>query len=153
MKTDAEQKIIDDVKEHGWHVMKVMEEAGLPPFAYSIGFFENYRHPEIIVFGLDLDLMHAMINFAGQDIKNGKRFESRGFYSDLIASYDCWFTDVPVEHCSKAGWAVWYYKNRDFPLRQCIWPTTQGIYPWEKDYPKDLHKRQPILGDISTMRD
>ena len=35
---NADKKLLDDINTHGWHVLKVFDEAGqLPDFAYSIG--------------------------------------------------------------------------------------------------------------------
>ena len=50
------------LEQHGWFVMKVGAGDGEPAFAYSLGLFENFNHPEIILFGLDLDTMHTLIN-------------------------------------------------------------------------------------------
>jgi len=49
------------------------------------------------------------------------------------------------------GFGIWYYDNSNFPLMQCIYPTIKGFYPWEKDWPEDLRKLQPILGDIQDL--
>jgi len=51
-----------DAEEHGWFVMKVGEDQDSPAFAYSFGLYEEFRHPEIIIFGLNLSHMHRHIN-------------------------------------------------------------------------------------------
>jgi hypothetical protein len=47
-------KVLSDIERVGWHVMKVFarpNEKG-PEWAFSIGLFHTYQHPEIIIFGL-----------------------------------------------------------------------------------------------------
>jgi hypothetical protein len=39
----AEQKILADLNEYGWHCMNVVEDDGHPPWTYTIGFFETRR--------------------------------------------------------------------------------------------------------------
>jgi len=55
-----DQKLLDDVAEYGWHVIKVLDQPDAPGWAYSVGLFQNFGHPEIMVFGLDLDLMQLI---------------------------------------------------------------------------------------------
>lgn len=62
-----------DIQAHGWHVVKVMADASGPAFAYSIGLFETFKHPEVLLFGFEPDLMHCIINNVGSEIRNGKR--------------------------------------------------------------------------------
>lgn len=71
-----EQKALDDIREYGHHVMLVGDSDEVPAFAYSIGLFETYVHPEIIILGLRSDLAHLLLNNMAHDIKNGKTFTS-----------------------------------------------------------------------------
>lgn len=47
-------------------------------------------------------------------------------------------------------WADWYYKREDFPILQCVWPTTNGIWPWDKDADEEFLKIQPLLSKNFT---
>jgi len=49
---DSDRKLLADVQGHGWHVIGVETDEEEPGFAYSIGLYHTFRHPEIIVFGL-----------------------------------------------------------------------------------------------------
>jgi hypothetical protein len=44
-----DQSVIQHIEEHGWHVMYVHETDGLPGWSYSIGLYDSFRHPEIII--------------------------------------------------------------------------------------------------------
>jgi len=68
---EGEKKLVADIEELGWHVLKVLEDDNGPGFVYSVGLFKTFNHPEIIIVGLKLDLAHILINNIGVDIKNG----------------------------------------------------------------------------------
>lgn len=141
-----EQKVIDDVASYGWHVMKVLDHNDLPGWAYSIGLHYNFGHPEIIVFGLDVELMHSMINIIGDDVRSGKRFEIDQKYPDLIEAYSCTFKQVmPTWYEPLLGFANWFYKGMNYPVLQCFWPDFDARFPWEGEFAEDMLWAQPML--------
>ena len=137
-KDESEQKVLDDIREFGQHVLAVAEDDEGPGFIYSIGLFENYAHPEIIIIGLRQELAHLLINNIAFDIKEGKIFSPGEFHEGVLDDFLCYFAAVHPEHYRDfVGWARWYYGGDDFPLVQCIYPTTNGVFPWEKDFPEN----------------
>jgi len=150
---NRDKKLIDDIDKVGWHVLKVLEDDRGPGFAYSVGLFKNFEHPEIIIIGLKPDLAHILINNIGEDIKNGKRYDSGQLYADILDDFNCLMLEVSKEYYKEyVGYGLWYYKDNNFPLLQCIYPTIKGIYPWEKDWPADIKELQPILGDTGLTK-
>lgn len=154
---EGETKLIADIGQFGWHVLKVLEDDKGPGFAYSVGLFKTFKHPEIIIVGLKLDLAHILINNIGEDIKNGKHFQSGQSYTDILDDFKCLMLDVTKDNYKEyVGYGRWYYQGDNFPLLQCIYPTVKGIYPWETEWPSDIKDLQPILGDgrqINLERD
>lgn len=147
----GEQKILDDIAQYGWHVMKVLDEDNKPAFAYSIGLFATFKHPEIIMYGLDLDVMQQIINNLGDDIRKGIVYSDGPPFSNILEGYDCRFVTVPKgQYKMTVGWATRHYGNADFPLLQCVWPAKNGAFPWEEKYPEDLKRLQPVLGEEPT---
>ena len=143
------KKISDDIRDYGWHVIKVLEDESAPGFGYSIGLFETFKHPEIIIVGLKLDLIHLLINNIGEDIKNGLTLVPFSFNSDIIDNFECYISEVKKSHYDKyVGQAQAYYDSDEFPLLQCIYPTLKGVYPWQSDWPEDIKNLQPVLGQI-----
>lgn len=149
----AEQKCIDDIAEHGCHVMKVFDNAdGLPNFAYSVGLPVSVGQPEVLVYGLRLELMHSMINeiyrqcSEGLELLDGKRVHN------LIGGHDCIVrrcTDLGVieEHL---GWASWYHRSQQGKeveeFFQIVWPgAVNGLFPWEEGASLDVIDAQPAL--------
>ena len=145
-----EIKLLNDIEKHGLQVMHVLDDGASPAFSYSIGLFQTYKHPEIIIVGLKQELSHVLINNMAEDIKNGKVFEPLNYYTEILDDYKCYIVKVSPENYDEyVGQAQRYYKNDDFPLVQCIYPTTKGIFPWEKNWPENIKDLQPILGEIN----
>jgi hypothetical protein len=44
------------------------------------------------------------------------------------------------------GFARWYYRRRQFPLYQIVWPNNDGCYPWSPGATKAFKEWQPVLG-------
>jgi len=148
----SEKKVIDGIRQFGWHIINVTEDENGPGFSYSIGLFKTFNHPEILIVGLKLELSQILINNIGYDIKNGRIYESGQFYDGILDNFKCSMVNVsPDYYKTYVGFGIWYYDNSNFPLMQCIYPTIKGFYPWEKDWPEDLRKLQPILGDIQDL--
>jgi len=126
--SDFMKKIQSDIKENGWHVLTVLNE-GAPNFSYSIGFTETFRHPEIIMSGLDTDLMQTLINDIGKLVENGKCFTKEQLCNEVIKDYPVKF--VKVSDFNKGEYfraAVNIYGIEKFDALQCIWPDKDGKF-------------------------
>ena len=147
---DEDQKLFDDIEKHGLHVLHILGEEEYPPFSYSVGLYKTYNHPEIIVIGLKQQLAHIIINYIAEDIKNGIKYDPFSWSTDILDNFKCLFIPVNKSNYKEyVGYDRWYYKGDDFPLLQCIYPTTKGIYPWEDAWPDNIKKLQPLLGPIN----
>ncbi|WP_420810589.1 DUF4262 domain-containing protein [Deinococcus gobiensis] len=117
-----------------------------PGFAFTVGLTANYQHPEIIVLGLPLELMHALLNVIGRAVKGGHRFEANRHYAGLLTDAECAFIDVAATHCRDfLGTAMWFYQSHPFQALQCVWPDKQGTYPWDESCSTDWQVLQPLL--------
>jgi len=141
-----DQKVLDDIAAYGWHVMNVLEQSDTPGWSYSIGLQRTFNHPEIVVFGQEVDLMHSMINTVGDDISAGKTFVPDGRYPGLVEGYSCTFKPVqPVWYEHFLGFATWFYDGVEYPVMQCFWPDFEGRFPWERGFSEHLSWLQPLL--------
>lgn len=137
-KDKGEEKVINAVKKYGLSVTHVFGDEKYPEFTYSIGLFESYLHPEILIVGLRYELAHTLINNMAYDIKQGKVFTAKEFHEDVLDDFLCYFDEVPKSrYKDHVGWAIWFYDGYDFPLLQCVFPTVKGKFPWDKDFPED----------------
>lgn len=137
-----------DIATYGWHVIKVYEDDEGPGFAFTIGLFRRFEHPEIIVFGLPPDTMHLMLNGAGAAVRDGRAYTAGRDYDDILEGYHCTFRPVPRAHYKEyLGSARWYYEGDDFPALQLIWPDREHRYPWGAPSDAWIRTAQPVLAD------
>lgn len=145
----GDAKFLEIIDKFQWHVMSVaprIDEEG-ECFSYSTGLFMRFRHPEIILFGLDPDTSRQTINGIGKTIEEGKPFEMDRDYANVFASeVKCRFRPVlPAYYREYVGWSVWFYEKEQFPLVQCFWPDRCGHFPWEKECHPEVAAIQPLL--------
>jgi len=148
MGPEIDPRVARDVAVHGWHVVKVMEDAAGPAHAFSIGLHEKHDHPEIVVVGPDLDVMHRLVNALGEDVRDGRRFRPGASYEGIVSGLGCHFRAVhPANYADFLGYAGWYYQGAAFPALQCVWPDPDGRFPWDPGFPAPLARHQPDLAE------
>src|SRR5260370_11669712 len=141
-----DMKLVETLEQWGWYVIKVAAADSEPAFAYSLGLYENFLHPELILFGLDLNVMHRLINDAAKRIRKGHKYAEGQSYDDLLAGYDCEFRKVDANHHKGlVNYAIWYYMSSPFPVLQLVWPDPAGLFPWEQGFDERFRKRQPTF--------
>ena len=63
-------KIVNaNIFEYGWHCVNVIEEDDHPPWSYTIGLYQTWNHPELIVIGRSRATSHAMLKTLADDIE------------------------------------------------------------------------------------
>jgi hypothetical protein len=143
---EHDRKLLADVERVGWHVIGVEEDEKGPGFAYSIGMHRSLDHAEIILVGLNVPVMHRLINIIGEQIRSGCRFEHLDESGDVLEAYNVCFRRVGKRHYpGYLGYARWYYQGDDFPVLQCVWPDSQHRYPWHPGAWRGFTRRQPVL--------
>ncbi len=144
-----EQRVIDDIREYGWHVVGIEADESGPAFAYSVGLQHSFDHPEIIVFGLnDAETMMYIINTIGEAVQNGSAFEDWHESDQILNGYSCVFRKIPAEaYPDYLGYANWFYRPSPFAVLQCFWPDKQHRFPWDRDCNPTVQQRQPILSE------
>jgi hypothetical protein len=142
-----DEMVLSKIKKGGWGVIACPEEKDSPPFAFTIGLFEKFGHPEIILFGMDSRESAKALNFMGARIQDGEVFKALQAYNDVLTS-QCMFAPVDVQQDYWLGYARWYYK-KDFPAIQCVWADTNGRWPWNTDCDPGVAGRQMILNETA----
>jgi Domain of unknown function (DUF4262) len=90
----ADAKVLTNIKTHGWHVAGIFraEDELEPEWAFSIGLFHSFSHPELIVFGLKLQICMGIVSKIGQQVKMGKCYQDSAEYEGVLGdSYKCCF--------------------------------------------------------------
>jgi Domain of unknown function (DUF4262) len=142
----AEDKLLADVDTYGWHMLTIPEDDHGPGFTYSIGLFQTYGHPELIVFGLPNKKMQRIIDTVAGLIKTGSVFRDHRESFDILEGFGCVFRTVRREHYREHfGYAIWFYEGLSFPALQCVWPDNQHQYPWQATCQAAIRDLQPPL--------
>ncbi len=140
-----------DVKEYGWLCMNVYPN--LPhqcEFSYSIGFYETFKLPEVIVFGLDKAVAHGFLREVFNLYSDGKDVPVNTRVEDIANNdYSVIFHEVSKEHYLEFfGNACTHYGSTDFPVLLLSLPDKNNVFPWESGYqgqmPKDPFE---VFGD------
>ena len=147
-----EQRIVDDVAKHGWHIIAVNPSPQGPGFAYSIAMMETLDHPEMIIFGLERRLMSAILTYIRNEIRSGRPFREPGLYEGLIDGFACKFARVaPRFHSTYLGYSMWHRRHvgkiGTLAAMQCLWPDKKGIFPDEAGCDTGIIRRQPVLSE------
>jgi len=145
-----ERSFFEIIEKHGWHIMSVAngsDDEG-PVFSYSTGIYQRLNAPELLIIGLPGKLCASIINHYGREIENnGARFEAGNFYAGFLEGFDVYMMEADGRAKSEfAIWADWYYERQPFPILQCIWPTTSGLWPWDPAAYDGFLDDQPLLG-------
>jgi hypothetical protein len=142
---DIEARVRADIAEHGWHVVKVMGDDTAPAWAYTIGLHETAGHPELAMFGMPLDDLHAALNHMGALIRAGRVFEP-GEHDGVFEGLSCALRPVEQRWMDVFfGNAAWHYKDVEVPLLQCFWPDAAGHFPWQDEFDASWRDDQPQL--------
>jgi hypothetical protein len=143
---EHERRVVQDIATYGMHVTRVLPNRDTPGWAFSVGLWHTYQHPEVLVFGLDAGVAHHMLNHIADDIKVGRPFQVEHEYADLLEGVRCMFKPVsPIWHYPFLGWADWFYQHVEYPVLQCIWPDHDQHYPWERGFREEWRWVQPLL--------
>jgi hypothetical protein len=141
-----EQRVLDNIAAYGCHVIHVLEEGDLPPFAYSIGIQKTSGAPEVIVVGLQQPMAHSVVNTYNSRVQAGESFRPGALYSGFIEGFDVRFEPVDRFHYREyLGVARRFYGDDAFDVLQLIFPSTSGVWPWADEAPSSFQSRQPIL--------
>lgn len=142
-------KVLREIHTDGWQITGVLanEQNNGPDFAYSIGLFHSFVHPEIILFGLPIDVCMRAVNVIGIDIRNGMHFQPLAVYDHILSPpHSCCFREVDPKHYhGHVGYALWFYETDPFPLMQCFWSDENGRFPWDSECKIYARDSQPML--------
>src|SRR5688572_17373101 len=135
-----DQRWIDLIAQHGHAINMVADDADQPtdepPFAYSLGAWESYGAPELIVLGLEGEVAADIINSVMGQYLEGRRFRCGMPETNVLANgVPVFFLEAdPAIARIFATFTDWYYEGEPFPLWQIVWPDRNGCFPWDGAY-------------------
>ncbi len=146
-------RVRDDIARYGWHVVLIPPDAGTPGWGHTIGMLERFDHPELIVFGRELEIVRGLVNRLGAHVAHGQPLTGadrvRGILADALVAIrpvDPRWTEAFL------GNAAWHYERPSIPALQCFWPDANGMFPWDPAADPAWRNDQPLLFEPSGAR-
>lgn len=142
------EKVRRDVQIFGWHLLLVTGGVGEPAFLFTIGLWESFRHPEIILFvpSNDPQDMAGNLQAVVNRIQQGESFQTGRDSEGLFGHFPGAFRPVAkLWYPLFLGTAMAYYGGDGFPALQLFWPDPESRFPWEEGFASGLMPFQPLL--------
>lgn len=156
--TEMEEKIVSCVEQYGCFVMGVFDpEHEIPDFAYSIGFPMSLDQGDVIISGLELQMMKRILNDTYLLCRDGFELSDFARTDQLFSSFDCVVRSVAEGRLADEFFnsARWYSEQvAKLPFEQAfqlVWPDKAGIFPWEDGFSEDLMGAQLELWEGGTI--
>jgi hypothetical protein len=139
-------RTISDIEKYGLSVIIIEATDYLPSFAYSVGLWKKFNHPEIISFGFTTNTLHGIINNAADIVKAGEVIETEKDYTNIFEKGRATFVKVDLLNLDDYfGYAISFYNSNDFPALQLVWTDRNDKFPWENNFEEEFIYRQPLL--------
>ena len=153
-----EQRVIDDVRRYGCHVVNVLaDEPGEAEFSYTVGLPVTLRQPEAIVFALKKGLRQSVLNALLSRLRDGLKLSDGLRIPGLIEGHDCVARRIssPEAIRDHFGWAIWFHRAwNGTPITeayQIVWPDSgTGLFPGDEGCDPGLAALQPALYDAGS---
>jgi Domain of unknown function (DUF4262) len=90
---------------------------------------------------------HHILETIANGLDHDRRRDLSVPTSTLLPGTPCHFIEVAERYYyDYVGFARWYYRRRQFPLYQIVWPNHDGLYPWNERASRTFKEWQPVLG-------
>jgi tetratricopeptide (TPR) repeat protein len=109
---DLGKIVTANINEFGWHCVNVLEDDGHPSWSYTIGLYETWQHPELIIIGRSRATSHAMLQSLSKDIELNDPPNLTDPDGHVLLGVKRHFLEVNARYYSDyVGFALW---NLDF---------------------------------------
>ncbi len=151
----SDRRVASDILEYGCHVISVFDPEQVHPFfSYSVGIQETTGVPEAIVVGLKASLGGFIVNEYNRRVRKGERFKRGTLYPGFLEGFLVYveparrkLLDEYTRGCDR------YYRNTEYSVVQIIWPSTAGVWPWQRGANEWLKTNQPMFGRVRPDRE
>ncbi len=144
---DSDRKLLADVASYGWHFIIIKAEEKLPAYAFTVGLYYTFSHPEILIMGLSHQTMASLLQLIVEKIRSGHRYADGDACAELAAGRAIFRTIDLTQYREYLGYAIWFYANLPtaFPSLQLISADKSNRYPWDSDFDKTYLELQAAL--------
>lgn len=136
MKNTTRAELAANIEQHRWLVFLITEgNETEPAFTYTVGLFETFGHPEVVISGVKQEAAMGILNEIGQSVSHGLEREAGMLYDDILEGYSCVFKPVSSQkYGAYFGRASVFYGDIAFPMLQCVWPDALKRFPGDTGY-------------------
>jgi hypothetical protein len=144
-----DEKLIDDVKKYGFHIIGIASDGDLNKIEYSftVGCFYSFGIPEVIIHGMRFETAKTLTwNYV--DWAKTKEYIKNMEISNEIANIPIRLRYVDFSWYKKLlGYGIWFYYllPKPFPCLQLNWPDPKGKFDDEVGYDEKFRIIQPDL--------
>lgn len=142
------------MKVRKWMIQPVDASLGQPfRYAYTIGLVENGGVAELLIAGVPHELSAHILDGLSEFMLANSGFPPSEW--DVPVGDETSYQLKPVwisrpSNEMPMNMAVAYYGTRLVPTVQYVWPTDEGSYPWDEQWPQSLI--QPVGGNGRPMQ-
>jgi Domain of unknown function (DUF4262) len=140
------QWILSQVSASGWAVPGVHGGGIAPPWAYSIGLWATFGHPDLAAFGRPLDQLAVIVKSLCRRVADDEAVSAGDVLDDVCpgmlairAIHDSWRM-TPLFHASDQ-----FHGYIRPPIYQVAWADADGNFPGDLRYDPALADAQPML--------
>jgi hypothetical protein len=148
---DFEKRIVDAVEKYGWFGLSVAPrtESDDPAewFTYTIGLPKSHGWPELICFGMDSGVAHAVLGNAIAECEAKNIPPAPGLeLADVLIGSNVLLVDgseIPEEYFLSAAWYARHAELGNPPrLLQLFWPDDAGRFPDDRECAPEVRELQ-----------
>jgi Domain of unknown function (DUF4262) len=145
-----DEQIEANIAKFGCHVISVFDAKQVDPtFTYSIGIQACTGAPEVIIIGLSTKLGHSMVNEYNNRLRKGVTLQRGTLYDDFIEGFGIYVEPAnPLLYAAYMRGCDRYYRGTTYDVVQLIYPTTSGVWPWQREASESFKAMQPLLGKL-----
>ncbi|MFI6218588.1 DUF4262 domain-containing protein [Nocardia brasiliensis] len=128
-----DQRIVADVQQHGWHVVKVLDEDLPAGFAYTVGLSHTHGTAELAMFGLDVRTLHVMLNTLGALAAAGTALHDGDRSDEVIEGRSVLLREIDSAWYPRFfGRALAFHRNSPCQFLQVNWPDAANRFHWDE---------------------
>jgi hypothetical protein len=141
------QELLEHVRQRGWSTVRIVADDRRPGWAFTVALWHSFCAPDIAMFGLDLDVLGACVDFLAQECAEGR--------SPLVGTRRTGVLDGHPVHLGRihdswrnsfVGTALGFYRaTPGVPMLQLVWPDHEGRFPDESGASPSCREDQPEL--------
>lgn len=144
--TPDQQRVLDDIRKYGCHVIHVQRAGGESPYTYTIGIGRTSDAPDVVLFGQPHATAHRLLHAYNQRIRRDERFDVGQVADGFLKGQQVAFRPVAAAHLMPLfAWNAWLHDGPGFRMLQMVYPTLEGIWPWDDMADEWIRRLQPLL--------